>query len=287
LLLCGGFVGQALPQAPQAALGGCQACFGGVGAAFQRVYRLPRAALRFGYLVRGARMRESKLRTFIESRLYKGKYGGRYMPDGVFKIELSLLLSLSVNLLYAAVKLAAGIWYASFWYGADALCYIVFCVIRFVLLRNVRQYDRNLEREYRKYRVCGVMLFALNTALTCAGEKESWGKDAEAAMALSLGKPVIFLCDTETKEKFYKNVHPLTRLINFETGVANGAMIAKNHSDVSTLINRIFENSMQYTLNQKKPGYYILQEKLTGSTVRFQSSDKYLSNVFWNYYRQN
>ena len=28
----------------------------------------------------------------------------------------------------------------------------------------------------------------------CAGEKESYGKDAEAAMALSLGKPVIFYC---------------------------------------------------------------------------------------------
>src|SRR5205823_5246585 len=28
-----------------------------------------------------------------------------------------------------------------------------------------------------------------------AGAKESWGKDAEAAMALSLGKPVIFYCD--------------------------------------------------------------------------------------------
>ena len=37
----------------------------------------------------------------------------------------------------------------------------------------------------------------------CAGEWESYGKDAEAAMALSLGKPVIFYCDEERRHRFY------------------------------------------------------------------------------------
>lgn len=38
-------------------------------------------------------------------------------------------------------------------------------------------------------------------------------------MALSLGKPVIFYCDQEQRSRFYKEVHPLSRLIEFETGV--------------------------------------------------------------------
>jgi hypothetical protein len=42
-------------------------------------------------------------------------------------------------------------------------------------------------------------------------DKESYGKDAEAAMALSLGKPVIFLCDAQTKLEFFREVHPLSR----------------------------------------------------------------------------
>ena len=43
-----------------------------------------------------------------------------------------------------------------------------------------------------------------------AGEKESYGKDAEAAMALSLGKAVIFYCDQEQLGRFYRDVHPLS-----------------------------------------------------------------------------
>jgi hypothetical protein len=48
-----------------------------------------------------------------------------------------------------------------------------------------------------------------------AGARDSYGKDAEAAMALSLGKPVIFYCDTETKRKIFQEIHPLARLIKF------------------------------------------------------------------------
>jgi hypothetical protein len=58
-----------------------------------------------------------------------------------------------------------------------------------------------------------------------AGTSDSFGKDVEAAMALSLGKPVIFFCDVETRRSFYRDVHPLSRLINFESGVAVGAIV--------------------------------------------------------------
>jgi hypothetical protein len=42
-----------------------------------------------------------------------------------------------------------------------------------------------------------------------AGTSDSYGKDVEAAMALSLGKPVIFFCDVDTRHNFYRDVHPL------------------------------------------------------------------------------
>ena len=90
-----------------------------------------------------------------------------------------------------------------------------------------------------------LMVKCAKVLVYCAGEKESWGKDAEAAMALSLGKPVIFLCDHEDKARFYRDVHPLCRLINFETGVAVGAMVTQSPEEVSELLHRIFENQMQ------------------------------------------
>jgi hypothetical protein len=110
----------------------------------------------------------------------------------------------------------------------------------------------------------------------CAGERESYGKDAEAAMALSLGKPVIFYCDQEQRRRFYRDVHPLSRLIEFETGVAVGAMVTDNLQDVSELIYRTFENLMVYYLEQSKPGFLRLKDKLTDSVVRLQTNDQLL-----------
>lgn len=132
-----------------------------------------------------------------------------------------------------------------------------------------------------------LMVKCAKALVYCAGEKESFGKDAEAAMALSLGKPVIFLCDEVQRQNFYREVHPLSRLINFETGVAVGAMVTSKPEEVSELLDRIFENEMEYSLDQPadKPGYLQLIENLTGSVIRLQTNDKMLCEAFWNYYK--
>ncbi len=121
----------------------------------------------------------------------------------------------------------------------------------------------------------------------CAGDRESYGKDAEAAMALSFGKPVIFYCDQERRRRFYRDVHPLSRLIEFDTGVAVGAMVTDKTEDVSELLYRIFENRMEYRLEQSKPGYLRLKETLTDSVVRIQTNDQLLTETFWNHYHKN
>ncbi|PKB68928.1 MAG: hypothetical protein BZY81_00025 [SAR202 cluster bacterium Io17-Chloro-G4] len=118
----------------------------------------------------------------------------------------------------------------------------------------------------------------------CAGDQESYGKDAEAAMALSLGKPVIFYCNSEKRQRFYRDVHPLSRLIEFDTGVAVGAMVTDDLNEVVELLYRIFENKMEYELDQPKPSYLRLKERLTESVVRIQTSDVMLTETFWNYY---
>lgn len=120
-----------------------------------------------------------------------------------------------------------------------------------------------------------------------AGDKESYGKDAEAAMALSLGKPVIFYCDQDQRRRFYRDVHPLSRLIEFDTGIAVGAMVTDKLEDVSELIYRIFENQMEYYLERPKPGFLRLREKLTDSVVRLQTDDRLLAETFWNHYHKD
>ena len=88
------------------------------------------------------------------------------MTDKSYRAKIALYSALSMTLFYAAFKLIAGIYYASFWYGADALFYIVLSAVQFLMLRHMRRKGESLENEYRQYRFCGFFLFALNAALT-------------------------------------------------------------------------------------------------------------------------
>jgi hypothetical protein len=117
-----------------------------------------------------------------------------------------------------------------------------------------------------------------------AGGKDSYGKDAEAAMALSQGKPVIFFCGEEQRERFYRDIHPLSRLIDFRTGVAVGAIVTSEIDQVSELVARVLANRMEYEVEQPRVGYLRLRERLTGSAVRLQTNDPLLRETFWNYY---
>jgi len=106
-----------------------------------------------------------KITVKAKSLIYGNRLGNRYMTDIPYRIKASLYLALFFNLLYAVFKLLAGIHYASFWYGADALYYVVLSMARFLLLHHVRKDARDSAEEYRKYRFCGCLLFALNAAL--------------------------------------------------------------------------------------------------------------------------
>ena len=74
---------------------------------------------------------------------------------------------------------------------------------------NVRYFDPTLsaaEGHEDKGLIECLMVKCAKVLVYSAGSKESWGKDAEAAMALSLGKPVIFYCDDAQRERFYRDL---------------------------------------------------------------------------------
>ncbi|HYM09880.1 MAG TPA: hypothetical protein VEU62_04065 [Bryobacterales bacterium] len=125
-----------------------------------------------------------------------------------------------------------------------------------------------------------LMVKCAKVLIYVAGDRDSYGKDVEAAMALSLGKPVIFLCAEQDRLRFFNDVHPLSRLIDFDTGVAVGGMATSSVANVSMLLGRIFENDMEYALEQPRRGCFRLKERLTGSTVRLQTGDTLLRETF-------
>ena len=153
---------------------------------------------------------------------------------------------------------------------------------------NLRYFDPTMsaaEGHEDKGLIECLMVKSAKVLIYVAGKRDSFGKDAEAAMALSLGKPVIFFCDENQRSRFFAEVHPLSRLIEFETGVAVGAMVTCKEADVVELLSRIFENKMQYRLDQASSGLKI-REQLTGSVVRLQTKNGLLRETFWNYYHR-
>jgi len=134
-----------------------------------------------------------------------------------------------------------------------------------------------------------LMVKCAKALLYFAGNKDSFGKDAEVAMALSLGKPVIILCPPGEaggkRMQFFRDIHPLSRLINFSNGVACGAMVTQSREDAAQILSRVFSNSMEYDACRGDRGEFLLRERLTQSVVRLQSGSLLLRESFWNYYK--
>lgn len=134
-----------------------------------------------------------------------------------------------------------------------------------------------------------LMVKSARMLIYSTGEKDSYGKDVEAAMALCLGKPTIFYCKgSEGRASFFRNVHPLSRLVNFETGVAVGVIVCQTEQEVISIVKRIFTNEMEYRIEKKEKGrsYYLLKEAMTGSVIRIQTDNQLLGSVFWNSYNR-
>lgn len=104
----------------------------------------------------------------IKTRVHNHPIGNRYMTDVEFKVRISLYVSLGINFIYSIFKLISGIIFSSFWWGAEAIYYILLSLLRFLLLKYIHTNTtkKGIIHEYRHYRLCGIMMLALNTSLT-------------------------------------------------------------------------------------------------------------------------
>lgn len=104
----------------------------------------------------------------LKQRFYSHPYGYKYLTDRGYRVRVSLYISLTVNLFYSVFKLISGIVLSSFWWGAVAIYYIILSVVRFLLLRYMRNNrgEPMMLFEYRRYRLCGILMLILNLTLT-------------------------------------------------------------------------------------------------------------------------
>lgn len=118
-------------------------------------------------LVIAAAWTASKLRPVLTRFLHGIPLIHRYLTDEYFHVRAGVLISLLVNLLFAALKLGGAILYTSFWDGALAVYYILLCAVRLYLIRRIPASRERTDhtKELLSYRAVGCFLFPLNIAL--------------------------------------------------------------------------------------------------------------------------
>lgn len=129
----------------------------------------PRAKRRCKELIHG-----DEIKAIVSFRRFMNryKYTSMYLNDKEFRAKISLYTGLGINYFYALFKCGTGIMFRSAWLWAIGIYYVMLSAIRFMLLRNVRITDKKehtLERkihEYRSARLCGIMMLALNMAMS-------------------------------------------------------------------------------------------------------------------------
>ena len=92
----------------------------------------------------------------------------RFFNDPIYRSELMIYQGFFLNVLYALIKLLTGLFLGSSWYLALALYYFCLCVLRYSLLSYLRRepFRKTRQEAWRRYRLCGGLLFLLNQALT-------------------------------------------------------------------------------------------------------------------------
>ncbi len=106
----------------------------------------------------------------IRRKIYENPFGNRYMTDKVFRVKVSLYISLGINLLYVALQGLQWHLFHSWWFVVLAVYYAILSVMRFLLLRYVRtnEIGSSILSEWKRSRVCAAILMLVNLCLTGA-----------------------------------------------------------------------------------------------------------------------
>lgn len=114
------------------------------------------------------KLRQNTEEIRLVKRIRSIPIGSRYLDDPVFRVEVSLYSGLFINLLYVVLKLVSGLYYRSVWFVSLSGYYVFLSVMRFSLLHHVRRSPIGQEyaSELRRYRLCGILLLAMNLALS-------------------------------------------------------------------------------------------------------------------------
>lgn len=97
----------------------------------------------------------------------ENKYIRRLSEEAGLRVKISLYISFAMNVAYAVLQLVLGFLNHSIWFYSLAGYYLLLVLIRYFLLKEVRQdrWGQNKFFELLIYRFCGILLEVMNVAL--------------------------------------------------------------------------------------------------------------------------
>lgn len=112
-------------------------------------------------------LRVPRMIAFFKRVKRENRYVAIYTADVQLRTNLSLMGAFAFNAVYALFQLALGLWHHSVWFYSMAGYYLLLACMRLILMRYTRDHSpgEELEIEWRKYRLCGVILLFITFAL--------------------------------------------------------------------------------------------------------------------------
>lgn len=103
----------------------------------------------------------------LRARVYSTRLGRRYKSDLDFRVRLTLLFSLAINLANVALNVIYGFVYGSRWFFILAFYYATLTVMRFTVGLHMRKrhIGEDVAGEWRRVRVCGFTMLLINLSL--------------------------------------------------------------------------------------------------------------------------
>lgn len=204
----------------------------------------------------------------IKRILYANKYSGKYLSEPELRARISLYSSGAINIVYALLKLIAGIYYRSIWLGAIAIYYIVLSLIRMGLIRQERKcmlfadVKKRRRFELKSSHFCGCLMFLLNIAVTGLVIQMIWQNKyydypgfliyAQAAFA--------FYCLT-------KAIINIVKYRKMERPILSAAKIVSMSCALMSIL--ALQTAMLMTFGQDQMNFARLMNSLTGAAVCF------------------
>lgn len=96
----------------------------------------------------------------------KNKYLKMYRDDSKLRNNISLIFSLSLNIIYVLFKFITGIFYKSLWLISFAIYYLILVITRLNLIKTELNKNKTIKDEYLKYRLSAITLLFINIFLT-------------------------------------------------------------------------------------------------------------------------